>query len=157
VSAVRPSVILPIRFAAGAQAAAPQPDSAVAEAPRALSGALVPSAPSTRPGVAAEVGAADGASPVWLAAGGVAGTMVGLAGGLVVGGVLAGPSEPGCESFCSNGEIVGAGLAGEALGAALGVHLANGRRARRRWACWPRRGSWRRGWRGCRRTGASPT
>jgi ABC-type thiamin/hydroxymethylpyrimidine transport system permease subunit len=69
-----------------------------------------------------------GASPVWLAAGGVAGTMVGLAGGLVVGSVLAGPSEPGCESFCSNGEIVGAGLAGESLGAALGVHLANGRR-----------------------------
>jgi hypothetical protein len=71
--------------------------------------------------------AARGAALEWLAAGGVVGGALGMAGGLLVGALVDGPPEEDCIVYCvSPGMAIGA-LVGEALGIAAGVHLANGR------------------------------
>lgn len=68
-----------------------------------------------------------GAAVEWLAVGGLVGGGLGLVGGLVIGALVDGLPEEDCIVYCvSPGMAVGM-LAGEALGIAAGVHLANGR------------------------------
>jgi hypothetical protein len=69
-----------------------------------------------------------GRPPELLALGGVLGGGAGLVAGVIAGLWLDGPAPEDCIDFCFGwGTIIG-GLAGEALGVALGVHLANGGR-----------------------------
>lgn len=70
---------------------------------------------------------ARGAALEWLAVGGVVGGGVGLAGGLLIGALVDGPPEADCIIYCFSPAMVVGALAGEALGIAAGVHLANGR------------------------------
>jgi hypothetical protein len=65
-----------------------------------------------------------------VALGGVAGGFVGLVGGMVVGRLVDGAGDEDCIEFCFGPRTVLGGLGGEALGMALGAHLANGRRGR---------------------------
>jgi hypothetical protein len=71
--------------------------------------------------------AARGAALEWLAAGGVVGGALGMAGGLLVGALVDGPPEADCIIYCFSPAMLVGTLAGEALGIAAGVHLANGR------------------------------
>jgi hypothetical protein len=75
-------------------------------------------------------GAEDGASTVWLTVAGVAGGGVGMFGGMIVGGLLAGPPDERCIDFCFSPGLIPGALIGEAVGLSLGVHIANGRRGR---------------------------
>lgn len=70
----------------------------------------------------------EGASDPALILGGVVGGGVGLVAGMFVGAVLDGRADPDCIDFCFGPGLVIGLLAGEALGAAAGVHIANGRR-----------------------------
>lgn len=71
---------------------------------------------------------ARGVSPGWLAAAGVVGAGVGLVAGAVGGAVIDGRPDDDCIDFCFGPGFVLGALAGEALGVAAGVHLANGRK-----------------------------
>jgi hypothetical protein len=70
----------------------------------------------------------DRRPPELLALGGVAGGGGGLVVGALVGTLLERPAYEDCMGICIGWGTVIGGLAGEALGLALGVHLANGRR-----------------------------
>lgn len=96
--------------------------------PRPDRGRIEPATPSREPAAMIPADAeARGAALEWLAIGGLVGGGLGLAGGLVAGWLVDGPPEEDCIVYCvSPGMAVGA-LAGEALGIAAGVHLANGR------------------------------
>jgi hypothetical protein len=69
-----------------------------------------------------------GAHDVWLVLGGAAGGTLGFFGGAIIGSVLDGPPDPDCIDFCFGDGLIPGALIGEAVGLALGVHLANGRR-----------------------------
>lgn len=64
----------------------------------------------------------------WLVAGGVAGGGVGMFAGMIAGALIDGKADEDCIDFCFGPGLILGTLAGEALGGALGVHLANGRR-----------------------------
>jgi uncharacterized MAPEG superfamily protein len=66
--------------------------------------------------------------PEVLALGGVLGGGAGLVVGVFAGAWLEGPAPEDCIDFCIGWEPIVGALAGEALGLALGVHMANGGR-----------------------------
>lgn len=49
-------------------------------------------------------------------------------GGMIAGGLIAGPADDDCIDFCFSPGVIPGALIGEAVGLSLGVHLANGRR-----------------------------
>jgi hypothetical protein len=67
------------------------------------------------------------ASTGWLVAGGALGGGVGTIVGMGVGALVDGPADDDCIDFCFGPGLVFGTLAGEVLGIAAGVHLANGR------------------------------
>lgn len=68
-----------------------------------------------------------GVSPGWLVAAGVVGGGLGMVAGAVGGAVIDGRPDDDCIDFCFGPGFVLGALAGEALGVATAVHLANGR------------------------------
>lgn len=105
------------------------PRSANAQAVDPLPSRLVPpamlAAAATAPAADAQPG---GRSPEVLALGGVVGGGVGMFAGMFAGALLDGPADEDCIDFCFGPGLILGTLAGEALGIAAGVHLANGRR-----------------------------
>lgn len=91
-------------------------------------GAARPSAPMLPVRVSADGMGARGVSPGWLAAAGVVGAGVGMVAGAVGGAAIDGRPDEDCLDFCFGPGFVLGALAGEALGVATGVHLANGRK-----------------------------
>lgn len=75
----------------------------------------------------ADTARADQTGAGWVAVGGAAGGAVGFLGGLAVGAMFGEATSGDCRGYCSLDAMAYAGLAGEALGVALGVHYANGR------------------------------
>jgi predicted alpha/beta superfamily hydrolase len=78
----------------------------------------------------------------WLIAGGGLGAGVGTIVGMGVGAFIDGPADPDCIDFCFGPGLIIGTVAGEVLGIAAGVHLANGRSGSRPWTRWPRPASW---------------
>lgn len=97
--------------------------------PRLDVGRIGPAAPSREPAAAVIPADAEarGAALEWLAIGGLVGGGLGLAGGILAGALVDGPPEADCIIYCFSPAMVVGALAGEALGIAAGVHLANGR------------------------------
>lgn len=69
-----------------------------------------------------------GGSTSAMVLGGVLGAGAGTVAGWLVGAYVDGEPDPDCIDFCFGPALVLGTLAGEALGLAAGVHLANGRR-----------------------------
>ena len=63
-----------------------------------------------------------------LALGGVVGGGLGLVAGMYLGAAIDGDSDDGCIDMCFGPGLILGALGGEALGMALGVNLANGRK-----------------------------
>jgi hypothetical protein len=104
----------------------PLPSFPPVQAPHA---ALVPSPPAQPVRVVvADTLWAGGPGDVTLIMGGVAGGTLGFIAGGLIGSVLDGPPDDDCSEICFGDAVIPGVLIGEALGLALGVHLANGRR-----------------------------
>jgi hypothetical protein len=106
---------------------APRP--AHAQAPDPLPSRLAPPAmPFASPADRAAAAQGEGRSPELLALGGIVGGGVGMFAGMLGGALLDGEPDEDCIDFCFGPGLILGTLAGEALGVAAGVHLANGRR-----------------------------
>lgn len=101
-------------------------DPAAVVGPQAWSPMVTP--PVTTPSVRSVQPQRGRPSDAVLAVGGVLGGGAGLMAGMIAGAFLDGPPPEDCIDFCFGPGIIIGGLAGEALGVALGVHLVNGRR-----------------------------
>lgn len=112
------SLVLAMLFAPPAHAQLADP--AATAGPRAWSSVVPQPVPAVQP--------ERRRSPELLALGGVVGGGAGLVAGALAGAWLQGSKDPDCIDFCIGWEPIVGALAGEALGLALGVHLANGRR-----------------------------
>jgi hypothetical protein len=90
---------------------------------------IVPPSAAARPlRVSVDGLQARGVSPGWLVAAGVVGGGLGMVAGAVGGAVIDGRPDDDCIDFCFGPGFVLGALAGEALGVAAAVHLANGRK-----------------------------
>ena len=115
---------------APSSAHAQSPDPRLALPPLALRrvGIAPPSAAALPLRASADGAAARSVSPGWLVAAGVVGGGLGMVAGAVGGAVVDGRPDDDCIDFCFGPGFVLGALAGEALGVAAGVHLANGRK-----------------------------
>ena len=122
--------LLPLVLAALALAA---PASAQRRTPNPLHGAPLPFSATVREpdsGALPRTARAEGDRPALvLALGGAVGGGVGMFGGMAAGELRDGGPR-NCEDMCFGPGIILGTLAGEAIGVAVGTHLANGRRGR---------------------------